>query len=641
MRSPSAGTGRDDTRGRGESRIRHRTIAVLTAILCVWALAAAPAASAHATVVSTDPADGALLATAPTRVTVTYDEAVELQLGALRVFAPDGTQVEVGTADHLAGQPRTASVALKPDLRNGTYVVSWRVISADSHPVRGAWTFSVGTTSAPNSGGAQAAPSGSRAVGVVYGVARWLAYLGFAALAGGALLLIAFAPKLAPDRRLRLLLGGGWFALLLGTVASLLLQGPYGGGFGLGRAFDVDVLRTTLHTRLGTALAWRLILLGAAGVMVSWIATRLTEASVRARQAVGAVGAAVAVALAATWSIADHSGTGSQVALALPADMLHLLAMAAWVGGLSALAASVLGPQVATAAAVDTAATTDTTDDAATDAAADAAADDTDATDTTDDAAHAAATTETAESTESAESAATIPGLDDDARLKLVRRFSATAFTAVCVLAATGVYQGWRQVRHWDPLFDTDYGRLLIIKSSIFLVLIALGFLARRLLAATSPDLARLRRSVAAEFGLAIVVLAVTALLVESQPASETAPKASGPVAVTAPFDTGSANGSGTVDVTLDPARVGADTLQITILDKTGKPEAVPEVDASLALPAQQLGPIKITLRPAGPGHYTAGNVLVPVSGAWQVLVTVRTTDIDQATVILNVAVGK
>ena len=72
--------------------------------------------------------------------------------------------------------------------------------------------------------------------------------------------------------------------------------------------------------------------------------------------------------------------------------------------------------------------------------------------------------------------------------------------------ARTGVYVG---------LCNSDYGRMLIIKSSIFLVLLALGYLARRILAAKSPDLARRRRSVAAEFALAVVVLAVTALLVE------------------------------------------------------------------------------------------------------------------------------
>lgn len=576
-------TARSATAARAAVRaggIRRRLVAVLTAVLCIWGLAAAPSASAHATVVTTDPADGALLASAPARVTVTYNEAVSLRLGALRVFAPDGSQVEIGTADHLNGKPETATVPLKAGLKNGTYVVSWRVISADSHPVRGAWTFSIGTTSAANSGGAAAAPSGSRTVGMLFGIARWLAYLGFAALAGGTLLLIAFAPKLAHDRRLRLLIGGGWFALLLGTVAALLLQGPYGGGFGIGRATDADVLRATLNTKLGKALAWRLILLGAAGVLVSWTATRLAEASVRARQAAGGVGAALAVALAVTWSVADHSGTGSQVALALPADVLHLLAMATWVGGLAALAVSVLGAQTA--------------------------------------------------------------ALDDDSRLKLVRRFSTTAFTAVCVLATTGIYQGWRQVRHWHALFGTDYGRMLIIKSGIFLTLLTLGYFARRILAADSPDLKRLRRSVAAEFGLALVVLAVTALLVESQPASAAAPK-SGPVTVTTPFDTGAPNGTGTgtVTVTLDPARVGPDQLQISILDKAGNQEPVPEVDASLALPAQQLGPIAVKLQPAAPGHYTASNVLIPMPGAWQVLVTVRTTDIDQATVILNVTIGK
>ncbi|GAA1957854.1 copper resistance CopC/CopD family protein [Catenulispora subtropica] len=584
-RHPTSLRRRPTSLRRRPTSLRHRLVALLTAALCLWAVAAAPSASAHATVVSTDPADGALLATAPARVTVTYSEAVELQLGALRVFAPDGSQVEAGSAEHLNGKPETASVPLKGNLKNGTYVVSWRVISADSHPVRGAWTFSIGTPSAPNSGGAEAAPGGDRTVGVAFGVARWLAYVGFAVMGGGAFLLIAFAPKLAGDVRLRRLIGGGWFVLLLGTVAALLLQGAYAGGFGFGRVFDVDVLRATLHTRLGRALAWRLILLGAVGVLVSWIATRLTEAVVRTRQVVGAAAAALAVALAVTWSIADHSGTGSQVALALPADVLHLLAMATWVGGLTALTVAVLGG--------------------------------------------------TGE-------------LEPDERLTVVRRFSTTAFVAVCVLATTGVYQGWRQVRHWDALFDTDYGRLLIIKSSCFLVLIALGYLARRILAAPRseegqpPDLARLRRSVAAEFGLALVVLAVTALLVESQPAASSAAKtASKPVSLSSPFDTGSANGSGTVNVTLDPARVGQDQLHIYVLDKNGVQESVPEVTASLALPAQQLGPLPVKLDLAGPGHYTSADAVLPVAGKWQVLVTVRTTDIDQATVILNVDVSK
>jgi copper transport protein len=389
--------------------------------------------------------------------------------------------------------------------------------------VHGGFSFSVGTTSPTNAGGANAdagTAGGDRTVGLLYGAARWLAYLGFALLAGTAFLLIALAPQLVSDQRMRRILAGGWFALLIGTLAALLLQGPYGGGFGLGRVFDSEVLQATLRTRLGKALAYRLILLGAAGAMVSWIATRLGTATVPMRRIVGATGAVLALALALTWSAADHAGTGDQVALALPADVLHLLAMAAWVGGLTALCVSVLSSRTPT------------------------------------------------------------PGLpDDQAREAVVRRFSTVAFTSVAVLAGTGVYQAWRQIRTLDALTGTPYGRLVLIKTALFAGLIGLGWLARRRLAAGKPDLRLLRRSVLAEFGVAVVVLGVTSLLVESQPARETAAT---PVSVTMPFDAGSPSGSGSVNVVIDPAKAGVDTLHVYILGPTGQLEAVPEVTAEL-----------------------------------------------------------
>jgi copper transport protein len=574
---------RQKRQNRQPSKVRARVpviAALLTALFLVWGGIAAPAASAHATVVATDPTDGALLPAAPDHVTITYSEAVELQLGALRVFGPDGTRADDGSATHAAGKPETATIPLHTGLKNGTYLVSWRVVSADSHPVHGGFTFSIGTTSPANSAGANAASGsggGDKSVGVLYGVARWTAYLGFALLAGTAFLLIGFAPRLVRDHRTRRVLAGGWFALLLGTIAALLLQGPYGGGFGLGRAFDTEVLQATLHTRLGKALAYRLILLGAAGAMVSWIATRLSTATVPIRRVVGATGTVLALALALTWSAADHAGTGDQVWLALPADVLHLLAMAAWLGGLTALCVSVLSSRTSTAGL-----------------------------------------------------------LDDPARAAVVRRFSTVAFASISVLAGTGVYQAWRQIRTWDGLFDTSYGRLILIKSALFITLVGLGYYARRRLAVAEPDLRALRRSVLAEFGIAVAVLAVTALLVESQPAKDTT---AAPVSVTMPFDAGSPAGSGSVNVVIDPARAGIDTLHVYILGPDGRLESVPEVTAALALPTQQVGPLPVKLDNAGPGHYTTAAATFPVAGSWQIIVTVRTTDIDQATVILNAEV--
>ena len=595
--------------------LRRRALAVVTALLVLWGLVAAPSASAHAVVISTNPADGALLQTAPTQVSIVFSEAVELQLGAVRVFAPDGSRADVGSAGHPAGKADTVTIGLRPGLKNGTYVASWRVISADSHPVHGGFTFSIGTTSAPAAAGNTATPAGDKTVGFLFGIGRWLAFLGFALLVGPAFLALAGAPTLLRRKRARRVIAVGWFTLLFGTVVSLFLQGPYGAGFGLGKVFDGEVIQATMHTRLGTALAWRLVLLGAAGVLVSWLASQLADASKRSRLIAGAAGAAIAIGMAVTWAAADHSGTGDQVPLALPVDVAHLLAMAVWVGGLTVLTVAILWQPRKKAAADGTRAGVSGANGPET----------------------KGFEAKGSEANGSEAGKAADPEFTDADAVTAIRRFSPIALTAVAVLAASGTYQGWRQVRTWDALTTTDYGRLLLIKVCLVAIMIALGFLARRRLEARKPDLPTLRRSVAAEFCIALVVLAVTSVLVESQPARETVNRV---ISVSEPFDTGAPNGKGTVNMTLDPARVGIDTLHVYILGPDGQQESVPEVTAMLALPSQEIGPLPVKLQNAGPGHYISSTATFPYPGDWQVIVVVRTTDVDESTVLLNARVG-
>ena len=109
-------------------------------------LAVAPAASAHATVVATSPGGGSVLASAPASVGVSFDEAVTVSADSLRVFDPAGVRVDVGGAAHAGGD--AVAVRLRAGLVRGTYVVAWHVVSADSHPVQGAFTFSIGAPSA-------------------------------------------------------------------------------------------------------------------------------------------------------------------------------------------------------------------------------------------------------------------------------------------------------------------------------------------------------------------------------------------------------------------------------------------------------------------------------------------------------------
>ncbi|GAA2105570.1 hypothetical protein GCM10009759_42850 [Kitasatospora saccharophila] len=428
--------------------VRRRLGALLAVLVAALGLVlgGATAASAHATLEGTDPERGSVVATAPAAVTLTFSEGVSLSTDSVRVLDPQGNAVDDGKPDHVDGRAATARVALRSGLANGTYTVAWRAVSEDSHPVGGAFTFSIGAPSDTSVN--PAAVQGAEADGAVafaYGTARTVAYAAFALLVGAAAFVIVVWPGGAAVRGVQRLLMTGWVALLLSTVAVLMLRGPYERGSGLGQSFDLSLVRATLDERIGTALAARLLLLAAAGVFLSLLVGQLgtqqakpapapeadtadtgpedeEEAELRrleraaaerpqrdTRLGLGLAGLALALALSATWVGADHSSVGLQVPLALPLAALHLLAMAGWLGGLAVLAVGLR--RGLPAAAVD--------------------------------------------------------------------RFSKLAFWLVAVLVVTGVYQSWRGLGSWSALVDTSYGRLLLIKVGCVAAMLGVAWISR------------------------------------------------------------------------------------------------------------------------------------------------------------------
>ena len=213
------------------------------------------------------------------------------------------------------------------------------------------------------------------------------------------------------------------------------------------------------------------------------------------------------------------------------------------------------------------------------------------------------------------------------------------------MVVASGVAQSLRQVGSVYGLLHTDFGRTLLVKVGLVVLLVVLGGLSRRILhrsrgsapAASDPvggspvadggttpllGAGRLGRTVVAELVVVAAVLAATAVLVDTVPARQ---------AVTAPFSTSWSTLGVQVDATVAPARVGpGNVLHITVLSPAGTPRAVPEVDAALSLPSASLGPIPVPLRLVGPGHYTADRLDLPAAGTWVLAVTVRTTAIDE-----------
>ena len=117
-------------------RSLRRIVAALALAFVIVGAWAAPA-FAHAVLQGTDPGSGATVQRAPKDVTLTFSEPVEASLGAIRVFDSRATRIDVGSPEHPGGDAKQVRASV-PNLKDGTYVVTWRVISADAHPVRGA-----------------------------------------------------------------------------------------------------------------------------------------------------------------------------------------------------------------------------------------------------------------------------------------------------------------------------------------------------------------------------------------------------------------------------------------------------------------------------------------------------------------------
>ncbi|ELS56472.1 putative integral membrane protein [Streptomyces viridochromogenes Tue57] len=232
-------------------------LAVLVGVL----LGGAAPASAHAVLTGSDPRTDTVVETAPKQVTVTFNESVGLPEDSLRVLDPDGRPVTAGDPTHADGKKDTVRVRLTGGLKQqGTYTVSWRAISADSHAVSGAFYFSVG---APSQTGAKAAGDSpvDSAVDVLYGIGRYVAYAALALLIGIAVFALACWPGAASVRGVRRLFLAGWWALVGSTVVLLLVRGPYASGDGLRGILDPQLLGNAVGSRPGIALLVRLALL--------------------------------------------------------------------------------------------------------------------------------------------------------------------------------------------------------------------------------------------------------------------------------------------------------------------------------------------------------------------------------------------
>ncbi|AGL14813.1 copper resistance CopC/CopD family protein [Actinoplanes sp. N902-109] len=522
-------------------------------------------ASAHAALVASDPGDGAIVPDAPNKVTLTFSESVQLISGKIQVLAPDNSRADQGDPQASGS---TVTIPLRSGGGRGTYLVSYRVLSADSHPVGGTVTYSVGAASTPPSESAISQKT-DPVVRALIPVGKYLGYAGLVLLVGPVLVLALLWPqRLSRVGPARLVWTG--LGLILGsTVLALWLQAPYSTGSGL---FGVSLndLRDVLGSTFGAVMLVRLGVIIASAFLLRPLLRGVGGETKADLALLGVLG----VAALATWPLTGHPTASPVAGVSVVIDAIHLAAMSVWLGGLVMLVGFLL------------------------------------------------------RNANERELGAILP------------IWSRWAATAVAALIMAGSVQALIEVASFKGLYDSTYGRLILVKIALAAVVIGVAALSRRLVrnrtAEQGPGL--LRRLVAAELAVTAIVLGVTAALVQIAPprtgtTTETAASTTSTVSQTVK------NATTSLQVDVFPATVGNNTLHLYAYTPDNKPLPVVEWTATAALPAKGIEPIEVPLLRITDFH-AVGDIALPAAGDWMFKFTVRTSDIDQSTLSMTVKVS-
>ena len=289
-------------------------------------------ASAHAILESSSPEPSALLASSPKEIRLDFDEQVEDSLGDIRIYDSEQREVSVKKTVRSSSDLSIVTAGV-PTLKNGVYVVVWRVVSADGHPISGAFPFEIGTKSTGTSASLLEEvlnrTETTSPLGNPMSTLRLLGFLGLILLIGCVSLLWR-SPLLGNARVGRTLQFSSVF-IAISSLGLLLMQGPYTAGKSWGSLFDSVLIGDVMQTRLGLALFVRAICAFAWGVLAL-----TASASVSRRWRISVV--ATAVLTIATYAASGHQSAGTLPGVFVPLDMIHLAAISTWVGALLALA---------------------------------------------------------------------------------------------------------------------------------------------------------------------------------------------------------------------------------------------------------------------------------------------------------------
>jgi len=527
---------------------RSRLLFAATVCSAISVLAPASPVSAHADLESSTPSPSATLEQSPHDIVLVFSEPVSRVDGSIRLYDQDREVVDIPEAS--ASSSDRIEVRDLPMLDSGLYLVAWRALSQDGHIAQGAFTFQVGA--APSSVTAEDLLSGysdsdraARGIGVVRHLARAMTYLGLAGALGTLAILAAIGVK-----RWRVVVVGAGFALI-GSVVQYAAQGLYASGREWSEVLNGTSLLDVLSTRLGQGIAARVGLLVALLALV-FVARRhaMSESEVRTPSAESSP-AAMAEGLV---PVTARSWWRSSVAL---------------VGGGILLTFSATGHPSASSPATIASAI---------------------------DFVHLAAITVWLGG---------LIGIIAGEDRTFVRAHSRSATIAIPLAVVTGLWQTWHLLDDVGDITSTEWGRALLVKMALVLVVVTIALVARWIVLADAS--VPLRRLVGVECVVAVAIVAATSVMVSSPPQVAAAPEV---LSVALAQDEIIAN------VTVTPGRVGPNEIHVTVVTPGGTLDPVEELEIRITETSGEIPSVAVDVQDLGPNHFV-GTVAILESGPW------------------------
>ena len=487
----------------------------------------------HATLLRTVPPANSRLEQAPPRVELHFNEGIEEIFNGVRVLNRNGLPVHSAQAT-LSRNRRELSVALKDNIPNGIYTVSWRATSSDGHQIGGNFGFSVGEEFQASEMVAGQPETGENWPSFSMAVTRWLYFLGMMIFVGGftfgALILVPVIkhPELdipaevltAMRRPFLRFFSWSWVVLLVTAIFNLLFKAAAMADSTLLGAANGDILTAVISSsQYGRMWGVGMVLILVSG-MLFWLYRSIWTApqDISKSALLLYLGTALGALLLFTVSNSGHAAAVTEwKAVALGSDVLHLMATAIWVGGLVYL---VLLMRSLSAAE---------------------------------------------------------PPLRAQLLGEVIPRFSRMAQFCVLTIVLTGAYTAWIHIPSWSAFVTTWYGWTLLTKIFLVLPLLAIGAVnllvikpqlrkslleqGEKALEATFGVLKRFRPLVQVEVVLGVVILLVVTVLTNLSPAATATSGGPSLVSNRTDFD---------ITLLIEPNQVGHNQVQVLVKDQEG-----------------------------------------------------------------------